>query len=181
MRKTGIIAAAALLAGSMGLPAAAADLLTVPVSGGEMAVPVAGEGFDWPGFYAGIYGVSQAGPLSGGQLGLGLDLGINVQMDFVLVGGEVAVMGLDGASGATTYVQALARGGLLASDDVLLYAAAGYGADLGAPVETDLLLGAGVELAVGDDVSVRAQYLHGFPVTGANTKDQVTLGANVHF
>lgn len=165
----------------MGLPVAAADLLTVPVSDGEMAVPVAGDGFDWQGFYAGIFGVSQSGSLSGGQLGLGIDLGVNAQMDFVLVGGEVAVLGLDGTGGATTYVQALARGGLLASEDVLLYAAAGFGTDLGAPAESDLLLGAGVEIAVGDDVSLRAQYLHGFPVTGANNKDQVTLGANVHF
>ncbi len=181
MRKFVIIAATTVLAGAMVLPATAADLLTVPVSDGEMAVPVADGEFAWTGFYAGLYAVSQSGSLSGGQLGLGLDFGINAQMDFVLVGGEVAVMGLDGAAGATTYVQALARGGLLASDDVLLYATAGYGADLGAAAETDLLLGAGVELAVGGDVSVRAQYLHGFPVTGANTKDQVTLGANVHF
>jgi outer membrane immunogenic protein len=70
---------------------------------------------------------------------------------------------------------------MVITEDVLLYAAAGYGNDLGAPVEDDFLLGGGVELAVTDNVSLRAQYLHGFPITGANPKDQVTLGAQFHF
>jgi outer membrane immunogenic protein len=32
-----------------------------------------------------------------------------------------------------------------------------------------------------ENVSVRAQYLRGFPVEGDNPKDQFTLGAAFHF
>ena len=38
-----------------------------------------------------------------------------------------------------------------------------------------------VEYGLTDNLSLRAQYLHGFPVTGNNPKDQVTLGAQFHF
>jgi outer membrane immunogenic protein len=36
-------------------------------------------------------------------------------------------------------------------------------------------------MAVADDITLRAQYLHGFPITGGNPKDQVTVGAHFHF
>ena len=64
---------------------------------------------------------------------------------------------------------------------MLVYAAAGYGTSLAGPAESDLLLGGGLEYAVSEDVSFRAQYLHGFPITGGNPKDEVTLGAHFHF
>ena len=75
----------------------------------------------------------------------------------------------------------LGKAGVVLSDNLMVYAAAGYGIDLGAPVEDDFLAGGGVELAVAENVSVRAQYLHGFPITGGNPKDQVTLGAHFQF
>ena len=93
----------------------------------------------------------------------------------------MALQGLTGGTISTAYGQVLGKAGIVITDDVLLYAAAGYGIDLGAPAEDDLLVGGGVEMAVADQVSVRAQYLHGFPITGANPKDQVTLGAHFHF
>lgn len=137
--------------------------------------------FDWNGFYAGLYGVGRTSPVQGDQLGVGVNAGVNLAFDFYLVGAEVAVEGLTGDSSNTSYADVLARGGLLVTDDVLVYAAAGYGVDTGAPAETDILLGAGAEFAVTDNVSLRAQYLHGFPVIGENGKDQVTFGANFHF
>jgi outer membrane immunogenic protein len=159
----------------------AADALTIPVST-EAAVPIAeGPHFDWTGFYGGIYGVAQSGPVSGLQYGAGLALGANLAIDFFLVGGEVAFHGLLGGAGSTTYAQVLAKGGLLVTDDIAIYAAGGYGINTGAPVEDQALLGGGVEFAVSEDVSLRAQYLHGFPITGANPVEQVTLGANLHF
>ena len=106
---------------------------------------------------------------------------MNAQFDFYLLGAEVAVEGLSGDVGDTTYGQILGRAGLVATDDVLVYAAGGYGMDLGAPDESDLLAGGGVELAITDNISVEAQYLHGFPVNGGNSKDQFTVGANFHF
>lgn len=161
--------------------AQAADPIAVPLSESPAQLPVADTGFDWNGFYAGVYGVGQWSPAGGSQLGIGVDAGVNAQLDFVLVGGEVALHGLTGGTIDTAYGQVLGRAGVLITDDVLLYAAAGYGIDLGLPAEDDLLLGGGVELAVADDVSVRAQYLHGFPLSGGNPKDQVTLGAHFHF
>jgi outer membrane immunogenic protein len=172
-----LLAAAAFSAGS----ATAADLITMPVSSSPVEIPVAAAGYDWTGFYTGVYGVVQQSPAGGTQYGLGINAGVNAQFDFFLIGGEVALHGLTGGTLDTTYGQVLGKAGVVISDSVMLYAAAGYGIDLGAPAEDDWLLGAGVELAVADNVSVRAQYLHGFPITGGNPKDQVTVGAHFHF
>jgi outer membrane immunogenic protein len=158
----------------------AADPLAVTIST-DQTVPVAETGFDWNGFYAGVYGVSQASPVGGGQYGIGLDVGVNARFEFVLVGAEVAYHGVVGGAGATSYLQGLARLGVAVTDDVVIYGAGGAGIDLGPPAETDALLGGGVELALADQISVRGQYLHGFALTGANPKEQVTLGANFHF
>jgi outer membrane immunogenic protein len=167
-----------LLAGG----ASAADLIAYPTSTAQQ-LPIASDAgkYDWNGFYAGVYGVSQRSPSGGDQYGLGIDAGINTTFDYVLAGAEVAVHGLAGGAGDTSYVEATGRAGILLSDNMLLYGAAGYGLDTGAPDESDVLAGGGLEYAVTDNVSLRAQYLHGFPVTGDNAKDQVTLGAQFHF
>ena len=179
--RTSAVAALMTIASVAG--ASAADAIAMPVDPSPVEMPVYDDtGFDWNGFYAGVYGVGQWGGLSGGQYGLGIDAGVNAQFDFFLIGGEVALHGLfGGATIDTAYGQILGRAGVVITDDVLLYAAAGYGVDLGLPAEDDLLLGGGVEVAVADDVTVRAQYLHGFPISGGNPKDQVTIGANFHF
>lgn len=182
MRTLTSAVAVALVAGGWSLGAAAADAIALPVASGQSALPVyEDDSFDWNGFYAGVYGVGQWSPAGGPQFGLGVNLGANAQLDFFLVGGEVALHGLTGGAIDTAYGQVLGRAGVVITDDVLLYAAAGYGVDLGLPAEQGFLLGGGVEFAVSDNVSVRAQYLHGFPVTGGNPKDQVTLGASYHF
>ena len=183
MRIVKTIAVAALVTAAPVGAAMAADLITVPTST-QAELPIAEDvGFDWTGFYAGVHGAAQNGSASGVQYGLGAQAGVNAQFDFYLLGAEVAVTGLadNGVVGETSYGQILARAGLVVSDNVLVYAAGGYGIDLGAPAEQDALLGGGVELAVTDSISVRAQYLHGFPVEGANTKDQFTVGASYHF
>lgn len=159
----------------------AADVITVQTST-PAQIPVHEEaGFDWNGFYAGVHGVVQNSEASDMQYGLGVQAGVNAQFDFYLLGAEVAVQGLSGGNVDTSYGQILGRAGLAVTDDVLVYAAGGYGMDLGAPEEDDLLLGGGVEMAVSENVSVRAQYLHSFPVGGDNPKDQFTLGAAFHF
>lgn len=161
--------------------ARAADLMSVPLSSSGDAVPVGADAaFDWNGFYAGIYGVGQFSAVDGNQYGLGINIGANAQFNFVLVGAEFNVEALSGA-GPSTYAQAVGKAGLVAMDNLVLYAAGGFGADLGAPHDTDALLGGGVELAVSDDISVRAQYLHGFTSSDDNTRNQVTIGANFHF
>ena len=161
----------------------AADLITVPTSTQAELPIVEDVGFDWSGFYACVHGTAQNGSTSGTQYGLGAQAGVNAQFDYFLLGAEVAVSGLaaNDTVGETTYGQVLGRAGLVVSDNVLVYAAGGYGIDLGVPAEEDVLVGGGVELAVTDSVSLRAQYLHGFPVQGGNTKDQFTVGASYHF
>ncbi len=174
----------ALIALATTLPmgaAHAADLITVPTST-PVEMPVYEEpGFDWSGFYAGVYGGLQNSPVGGNQYGLGVQAGVNAQFDFYLLGAEVAVHGLTGGVGDTSYGQILGRAGLVVTDDVVIYAAGGYGIDLGVPEEQDALVGGGVEMAITDNISVEAQYLHGFPVQGGNAKDQFTVGANFHF
>lgn len=168
---------------AMTAPAAfAADLITYPTSTHEQ-VPVApaGASMDWRGFYAGIYGTGRNSASQGTQYGGGIDLGINTTFNFVLVGAEISVEGLTGGSGATSYAKAIGRGGILLGGNTLVYGAAGYGIDTGTPAENDILAGGGLEYAVTDNVSIRAQYLHGFPATGVNPKNEVTLGAQFHF
>lgn len=183
MHRFRILAAATLVAAAgFGVGAAqAADLITMPVSNSPVQIPVADPAHDWSGFYAGVYGVVQNSAAWGTQYGVGINAGVNAQFDFVLVGAEVALHGLTGGALDTTYGQVLGKAGIVITDSVMMYAAAGYGIDLGAPAEEDVLLGGGVELALADNVSVRAQYLHGFPITGGNTKDQFTLGAHFSF
>ena len=161
----------------------AADAVTVPTSSQTpIAVPVHDSAaFDWNGFYAGVHGNVQTSDAGGTRYGLGLHAGVNASFDFYLVGAEVAVQGLTGGVGDTSYGQILGRAGLVVTDDVAVYAAGGYGIDLGVPEELDYLLGGGVEMSVSDDISVRAQYLHSFPAQGGNPKDQFSVGATYHF
>ena len=182
MRLFNTLAAATLIA-TAGLGAGAvqaADLITMPVSSSPVEIPVA-DTYDWNGFYTGVYGVVQNSPAGGTQYGLGINAGVNAQFDFFLVGAEVALHGLTGGVLDTTYGQVLGKAGVVITDSVMLYAAAGYGIDLGAPAEEDALVGGGVELALNDSMSVRAQYLHGFPISGGNPKDQFTVGAHFNF
>lgn len=175
-RLTGLLIAALLTAA----PAAvrAADSIDVST---DFLEPIASSEFDWDGFYAGVHGVGQASAVGGGQVGIGANLGINTRLEFVLVGAEVAVQGLSGSAGMDVYLQTIGRVGVAATDDVVVYGAGGLGLDVGPGAGTDALLGGGVELALTETVSLRGQYLHGFDLTGANPKDQVSLGANFHF
>jgi outer membrane immunogenic protein len=158
----------------------AADPIIVPIDSTGRSVPLAEPSTDWSGFYAGVFGVAQQDGASGGQAGLGLTAGVNAQIDFILVGAEVSLQALTGDTVDTAYGSVLGRTGLLLGDDVLLFAAAGYGWDL-AGGDADLLAGGGVEFAINDQLSLNAQYLRGFDPTSDNASDQLTLGARFHF
>jgi outer membrane immunogenic protein len=179
------ILVAALALSALPSVALAADAITVPLDSAGKSVPLTSvpltEGrTDWNGFYAGVYGTVQQTDDNGAQAGLGLAAGVNAQIDFVLVGAEVSLQGLTGDTVDTAYGEVLGRTGLVLNDDVLLYAAAGYGWDL-AGGQGDLLAGAGVEFAVNDQFSLNAQYLRGFDQAGDGTSDQISLGARFHF
>lgn len=173
------LAIAALIAAAPAVVFAAEPLM-VPLSS-DQALPVTDTEFDWTGFYAGVYGVTQTSPLGGTQFGLGLDLGVNAQFEFVLVGAEVSVQGLTGGAGPGAYMQALGRAGVVATDDLVIFATGGVGANLGPAGGTNVLVGGGVEFALTDSVSLEGQYIHGFAITGANPRDQVSVGVNFHF
>ena len=160
--------------------ALAADPITVPIDSTGRSVPLTAGATDWGGFYAGVYGVAQRSDANGTQAGLGVTAGVNAQIDFVLVGAEVNLQGLTGDTVDTAYGEVVGRGGIVLDDDVLLYAAAGYGWDI-AGGEGNVLAGGGIEFAVNDELSLNAQYLRGFDQMGDNPKDQVTLGARFHF
>lgn len=174
-----LMLAGVLLATTAGA-ATASDLIAVPMGSSEVAVPVA-TGFDWSGFYAGVYGVVQSSSARGTEVGAGIEAGVNAQFDFFLIGGEVALHGLTGDTIDTAYGQVTGRGGVLVTDDLLAYASAGYGMELSGTGERDFLAGGGLEYAVSDDISINAEYLRGFDVEGGNPKDQISLGARFHF
>ncbi len=182
MHAIGKILVPALLSAAGFQSAFAVDAITVPVSTNSSLPVTESEAFDWKGFYAGLSVGVQSSGLYDAQVGLGVSLGINAQFDFYLLGAEVAVRGLgDSGAGETVYGQILGKAGLIVSDNVAIYAAGGYGLDLGPPSEEDILAGGGVELSVNDSISLRAEYLHGFPTLGGNPKNQFTLGASYHF
>lgn len=162
------------------VPAMAADPIVVSVQSQPEGIPVAGAPFEWSGFYAGIYGVAAGDRDDGTEVGLGIDLGINAQFDVVLVGAEVALQATTSEPLETAYGQVLGRAGLLLTDEVVIYASAGYGFELDGPA-SDVLAGGGVEMAVTDSLSLRAEYLRGFASDGMEDRDQFTFGANIHF
>lgn len=181
-KNAALIATVAAVSTAIIIPSAqAADLISYPVSETE-AIPVVDDsGFDWNGFYVGVYGVGQFSPANGNLFGAGLALGANAQFDMFVLGAEVAAHALTNGGPITGYGQVIAKAGVLVTDDVMLYAAGGYGMDLGGGPDSHALLGGGVEMAVSDNVSLNAQYLHGFPLTGGNPVEQVTFGAKFHF
>ncbi|RDE09203.1 outer membrane protein [Pelagibacterium lacus] len=184
--KTLALAAAVSTAAAGG--ALAADAIGVPAP----IIPPApvvdmGSGFDWNGFYAGISGGVQNETVPGDtSWALGAQAGVNSQFDFFLVGAEVSIEGVFDDPDTYAYGSALARGGVLVTDELLAYGAIGYGTDFDAATGPGdhVLAGGGLEFAATDDVSVRGQYLYGWEQSGAAGASDVhkfTIGANFHF
>jgi outer membrane immunogenic protein len=76
----------------------AAEPIMVPIDSSGRGVSIADTPTDWGGFYAGVYGAAQASRNNGVQPGIGVTVGVNAQIDFVLVGTEVSLHGLIGDS-----------------------------------------------------------------------------------
>ncbi len=183
MAKVTIFAGFGLLA-LLTFPAQAANPIAFATSGPDpLAIPVHDEGeFDWSGFYVGVYGSTHTISTQGLALGVGVNLGVNTQFDFVLTGAEVAIRGLsDAAGGMVLEGQLLGRAGVVVGEDLALYGTAGIGLDITAPGDPSLVLGAGAEYALTDSVTLRAQYQHEFATTNSAPSDSFSFGANFHF
>ena len=182
------VAAAALLAGG----AQAADLIipTTPVPIYESA------GFDWEGLYAGVeiggvfnsFGVGSL-PSNVTQGVVGGIVGVNFMVaDPVLVGLEVQGDYIFGSGDAGLFL-ALARVGAVVTDQVLVYAAGGVGVQTRTGFDSSgvYALGAGVEFAVTDSVSVRGEVLglgdFSGPFAGGDFFEsaKATVGVFYHF
>ena len=176
------IVASLIAAGFAGVPVsvAAADPVAIASSSNAMMPVHDDTPFDWGGFYAGVYGTIQT-DADQTAAGLGVRAGVDAQFDFFLVGAEVSVQGLNGDVGTEAYGELLGRAGLVVTDDVVVYAAGGYGLELGLPDEGDVRLGGGAEIAITDSLSLDARYLGGLSLDGGEPRHQVTLGANFHF
>lgn len=148
--KTFALAAAASAA--MAGAAAAADLAMLEQT---PYVAPAEPGFDWNGFYVGVLGGAywETG-LAGGTLGK--IVGFNVVNGNLLFGAEAEYLRFFGA-GAPDGVAARGRLGYLTGADVLLYGALGYFDWLAAG--QGVTAGAGAELAMGQQLSGRAEFM----------------------
>lgn len=137
---------------------------------------------DWSGFYAGVMGTGVA-TNPDALIGLGGIAGINAGFDFALIGAEIAVIGLrDTGTGVwQAQAQLLARGGVIVGDDVLIYGAGGYGAELTGTGETFGLFGGGIEVAFSETLSFRGQYLYASELSGGADQQQVSLSTLFHF
>lgn len=179
-RSLAIAAALTLLSGS----AFAADLV-LP----EDEAPIVASGFDWEGPYV---GASLSGEFSlddsEDYFGGGVFAGIN------FLAAESFLIGIEGTAdivsdGDYTYAElfVLGRAGVLVTPDVLLYGIGGVGyewdIDDTSSNSTAYQLGAGIEVAVTDSVSVRGQLTGYGYFDGSELFDyaRATVGVAFHF
>ena len=191
------VAAAALLAGG----AQAADLIipTTPEPIYEAA------GFDWEGLYIGARAGGQFnGAVSGGTTYagypasttsgvLGAAVGVNfIPVDPFLIGAEVTGDYIWNNSFSTGEFFANLRAGAVVTDSVLVYAIGGLGtnnrsASGASPAVNQAVyqLGAGVEMALTDSVSVRGEVVGQGDFDGASDSffeaTKATVGVFYHF
>jgi outer membrane immunogenic protein len=185
------VAAAALLAGG----AQAADLIipTTPQPIYEAA------GFDWEGLYAGVRvggqfnGADNVGqnyngyPASSTSGVLGAAVGVNfIPVDPFLIGAEVTGDYIWTPNFSTGEFFANLRAGAVVTDSVLVYAIGGIGANNHTASNVGVYqLGGGVELAVTDSVSVRAELVGQGDFDGNSDSffeaTKATVGVFYHF
>ncbi|QRG07450.1 porin family protein [Xanthobacter dioxanivorans] len=193
----GAAACAALVAGSISGPAAAADLARAPVAKAPVAIPV--PVFSWTGFYIGgnagydwgsgqdalaVAGVDPKGWLAGGQVGYNYQFSNNI-----VAGVEADVQGGDISGGTPAVSSTLdvfgtvrarlgyafgrvlpyVTGGLAWGNNSIDFAGLGQSQTL-----TGWTAGAGIEYALTDHWTAKTEYLY----TDFGSKFYDSLGAN---
>lgn len=164
-------------------PALAADLLVE-----QPPVDVPGESFDWEGAYVGVHTGWFGWPDVSNDYGVfGVQAGYNFMLsETVLAGIRGSAEYLTGTHGDYGHFAAAGRLGVLATDDVLIYGLGELGVELAEDGETYPYygLGAGVEIAVSDSVSVQAEVIAGNQFEDADSlfeSGTATVGVNFHF
>jgi outer membrane immunogenic protein len=121
--------------------------------------------FDWEGFYVGVHGGGSWALQVDANYGLiGVDVGANfLAAESFLIGIEGSVDLLSGTFGEFVHVYATGRAGVLASDEVYVYALASLGTEINDAGDTFpfYALGGGIEVAVTEAVSVRGELAGG--------------------
>src|SRR5690606_19755698 len=107
-------------------------------------------GFDWEGPYAGLWVGGLTAP---NVFALGADLGVNAMLDSSLLAGVEGNISME--SNSTWSVQGHGRLGFVA-DQAVIYGLAGVGWN--SSTGGYIPLGAGVEFAVADNLSLKAEY-----------------------
>ncbi|HWA17530.1 MAG TPA: hypothetical protein VG757_00905 [Devosia sp.] len=126
----------------------------------------------WDGVFFGI----GASATDSGSLGIGGTVGVNKQSDQLVYG-----LLFDGAllSTGDVNLQASGRLGFLPTDEFLLYGLAGLGAHTTyGPYAS---FGGGVEFALSDSMSIRAEAQHGIDLDTSIGYNVVVAGLNFHF
>jgi opacity protein-like surface antigen len=171
-----VLAAAAVSVALLTTASYAADAPEVYVD------PVVSMASDWDGFYlgAGVIAETAAAPTPAENVvGLQGIAGFNATFDSFLIGGEAYVMPWwSNVAGGGISVGALARIGVLVTEDVLVYGAVGGEVTNGGG--TFGTLGGGVEFMVTEDVSLDLEYKHYFGSNG-DRYHHVGVSANWHF
>lgn len=130
-------------------------------------------GFDWDGFYAGVYGGGV--PLGSGSWSAGAFAGVNVSIDSAVFGVETQV-GADLGDSTSLDALVLGKGGM-ALGDILVYGTAGTGLVHG---EFGYAFGGGAEYAFTNSMSARGEIL-GLGAWGSGPSDaRLTLGVAFH-
>ncbi|RDE09205.1 hypothetical protein [Pelagibacterium lacus] len=160
------IAAVVVAAAGLTFPAAAQDY-------GPYGYGGTGYGFDWNGFYAGVYGGGV--PLGTTSASAGIFTGVNVAIDSAVFGVE-AQLGADFAASPSLDALILGKGGM-SFGQALAYATAGTGLVSGS---MGYALGGGVEYGMTDYLTVRGEAL-GTGKWGAGMNDlRLAAGLALH-
>jgi outer membrane immunogenic protein len=175
---------------SLTLGAVSVALLSTSAIAADLIIPttpqpiVESAGFSWDGLYAGVQAGGEFHPSSTGGL-VGIHAGVNfIVADPILVGieGTAEYVWHSAASYGEYFINA--RLGAVVTDSVMVYALAGTGiASSGTSSDNLYQLGGGVEFAVTDSVSVRAQIVGVADYASANFFDaaKATVGISYHF
>jgi len=135
--------------------------------------PVVDNSFNWDGAYIGAFIQGQTAPTA---FGLGVDLGVNALMSGLLIGGEVEAVV---ATGPNFSGQITGKIGGAISDGAILYAFSGLGTRT--PTSYYVPIGIGAEVAVAQNVGIKAEAQYNYDLTGDPASVAVKVGLNWHF